>query len=81
MTRTASGTSSALLIPILCLLLILGLIQVARPQLLWRANARLQKGWVKDPGATEPTAKGYAVHRITGVIFLAVATWILIRAL
>ncbi|MFI8252029.1 DUF6199 family natural product biosynthesis protein [Streptomyces filamentosus] len=81
LTQTASGTSSALLIPLLCLFLVLGLLQVVRPQLLWRANARLQKGWVKDPGATEPTGKGYAVQRITGVIFLAAATWMLVRAL
>ncbi|KOX25087.1 hypothetical protein ADL06_19350 [Streptomyces sp. NRRL F-6491] len=81
LTQTASGTSSPVLIPILCLFLVVGLIQVIRPQLLWRLNAGLQKGWVKDPDATEPTGKGYAMQRITGVVFLAVATWMLIRAI
>ncbi|MFZ4184436.1 DUF6199 family natural product biosynthesis protein [Streptomyces pseudogriseolus] len=35
----------------------MGLVQVIRPQLLWRVNSRLQRGWVKDPDATEPTSR------------------------
>ncbi|MYS95741.1 hypothetical protein GTY58_00005 [Streptomyces sp. SID5469] len=62
----------------LCALLIMGFIQVTRPQLLWKANRNLQRGWVKDPDATEPTSKGYAMQRVTGVLFLAIATWILV---
>ncbi|MFQ6143730.1 DUF6199 family natural product biosynthesis protein [Streptomyces seoulensis] len=78
--RTASegGTSSAVLIPILCLLLVIGLVQVVRPQLLWRLNSRLQRGWVKNPEATEPTRKGYAVQRVSGVLFLAGVVWMLV---
>ncbi|MFI1420829.1 DUF6199 family natural product biosynthesis protein [Streptomyces sp. NPDC020731] len=72
------GTSPALVL-FLCLFLIMGLVQVVRPQLLWRVNSRLQRGWVKDPEATEPTGKGYAMQRVTGVLFLAVATWMLIQ--
>ncbi|NEA45844.1 DUF6199 family natural product biosynthesis protein [Streptomyces sp. SID10815] len=78
--RTASegGTPSPVLIPILCLLLVIGLVQVIRPQLLWRLNSRLQRGWVKNPEATEPTRKGYAVQRVSGVLFLAGAVWMLV---
>ncbi|WP_077801704.1 DUF6199 family natural product biosynthesis protein [Streptomyces sp. JHA26] len=73
-----SGTNPAIIL-LLCLFLIMGLVQVIRPQLLWRANSRLQRGWVKNPDATEPTNKGYAMQRATGVLFLAVATWMLIQ--
>ncbi|GAA5074919.1 DUF6199 family natural product biosynthesis protein [Streptomyces similanensis] len=78
--RTASegGTSGPVLIPILCLLLVMGLVQVIRPQLLWRLNSRLQRGWVKNPEATEPTRKGYAVQRVSGVLFLAGVVWMLV---
>ncbi|MEU6854566.1 DUF6199 family natural product biosynthesis protein [Actinacidiphila alni] len=68
-------------IVILCLMLAMGLVQVVRPQLLWHMNRRLQRGWVKDPDGTEPTRKGYAVQRVTGVVFLAVAVWILVTNL
>ncbi|MGW4766139.1 DUF6199 family natural product biosynthesis protein [Streptomyces pseudogriseolus] len=73
-----SGTSPVLVL-FLCLFLIMGLVQVIRPQLLWRVNSRLQRGWVKDPDATEPTSKGYTVQRVTGVLFLAIATWMLVQ--
>ncbi|MFH8453895.1 DUF6199 family natural product biosynthesis protein [Streptomyces fungicidicus] len=66
---------------VLCFLLIMGLLQVVRPQLLWKANRRLQRGWVKNPDATEPTSKGYAMNRVVGVIFLGFAIWILIQQL
>lgn len=75
-----SGTSPALIL-FLCLFLIMGLVQVIRPQLLWRVNSRLQRGWVKDPDATEPTSKGYAMQRATGMLFLAATTWMLIQNL
>ncbi len=82
MVQAASGDggSSPALVPILCLFLVMGLVQVIRPQLLWRLNSRLQRGWVKNPEATEPTAKGYAMERVVGVLFLAVAVWMLVRA-
>ncbi|MFF8868143.1 DUF6199 family natural product biosynthesis protein [Streptomyces sp. NPDC015139] len=74
-----SGESSPVLISFLCLFLIMGLVQVIRPQLIWRLNSRMQRGWVKDPEGTEPTGKGSAMQRVTGVLFLAVATWMLIQ--
>lgn len=55
---------------IMALLLVMGLTQVIRPQLLWQLNRRLQKGYVKDVDATEPTGKGYALQRVVGVGFL-----------
>ncbi|MFF4402436.1 DUF6199 family natural product biosynthesis protein [Streptomyces sp. NPDC001480] len=81
MLRASSGggDASPALIPVLCLFLIMGLVQVIRPQLLWRLNSRLQRGWVKDPDAAEPTGKGYAMQRVTGVVFLAVAVWMLVQ--
>ncbi|MET8168484.1 DUF6199 family natural product biosynthesis protein [Streptomyces sp. NPDC005329] len=31
--------------------------------------------------ATEATGRGYAMQRVTGVLFLLVATWMLVRQL
>ncbi|MET7638155.1 DUF6199 family natural product biosynthesis protein [Streptomyces sp. NPDC005438] len=76
---SASGAPSPVLLALLCVFLVVGLIQVIRPQLLWRLNRRLQRGWVKDPDATEPTRKAYAMQRATGVVFLAVVVWMLFR--
>lgn len=76
-----NGGGNPAVILLLCLFLIIGAVQVVRPQLLWKLNSRLQRGWVKNPEATEPTGKGYAMQRGTGVLFLAVATWILIQQL
>ncbi|MFF6888760.1 DUF6199 family natural product biosynthesis protein [Streptomyces sp. NPDC012421] len=80
-THTASATHDAVLVPLLCLFLVMGLVQVVHPRLLWRMNARLRKGWVRNTDATEPTSKGYALQRVSGVVFLAVATWMLIQVL
>ncbi|MFF1544398.1 DUF6199 family natural product biosynthesis protein [Streptomyces sp. NPDC058291] len=79
MESASGGGGSAVLIPVMCAMLIMGLVQVIRPQLLWKVNRNLQRGWVKDPDATEPTGKGYAMQRVTGVLFLAVATWMLVQ--
>ncbi|WP_425314742.1 DUF6199 family natural product biosynthesis protein [Streptomyces ambofaciens] len=57
---TDSDGSSPVFVLVLCFFLVMGVIQVVRPQLLWKANARLQRGWVKNHEATEPTSKGYA---------------------
>ncbi|MET9154453.1 DUF6199 family natural product biosynthesis protein [Streptomyces griseoflavus] len=83
MTQTASegGGNSPAFIPLMCLLMIMGLVQVVRPQLIWRLNSRLQRGWVKNPEATEPTRKGYTMQRVVGVLFLAAATWMLVQGL
>ncbi|MGW6316385.1 DUF6199 family natural product biosynthesis protein [Streptomyces sp. NPDC055099] len=79
-TQAASGgDSSPVFIPFLCVFLLMGLVQVIRPQLLWRMNRNMQRGWVKDPDATEPTSKGYALARVSGVLVLAVATWMLVQ--
>lgn len=75
----SDGGSNPVLIPLLCFFLIMGLIQVLRPQLLWKLNRNMQRGWVKNPDATEPTSKGYALQRVTGVLFLGFATWMLIQ--
>ncbi|MFC8224965.1 DUF6199 family natural product biosynthesis protein [Streptomyces sp. NPDC057287] len=80
MVQAASDSSGGpVLVLMLSLFLLMGLVQVIRPQLLWQLNRRLQRGWVKDPDAAEPTGKGYALQRVTGVIFLAVATWMMVR--
>ncbi|MFD9598238.1 DUF6199 family natural product biosynthesis protein [Kitasatospora sp. NPDC059973] len=44
-------------------------------------NRRLQRGWVKDPDGAEPTRRGYTMQRVVGIVFLAVAVWILISHL
>ncbi|MEU9592329.1 DUF6199 family natural product biosynthesis protein [Streptomyces sp. NPDC048193] len=79
--RAASDSDggSPVFVLILCFFLIVGVVQVVRPQLLWKANSRLQRGWVKNPGATEPTGKGYAMNRAVGVIFLGLVIWMLIQ--
>ncbi|MFJ8043736.1 DUF6199 family natural product biosynthesis protein [Kitasatospora sp. NPDC096147] len=69
------------MIAIAVVVFVVGLIQVIRPQLLWGMNRRLQKGWVKDPDAAEPTAKGYAVQRVVGVAFIGVAAWMVLTHL
>ncbi|MEV5514335.1 DUF6199 family natural product biosynthesis protein [Streptomyces flaveolus] len=74
-----SDGGSPVFVLVLCFLLIMGIVQVVRPQLLWKANSRLQRGWVKNPDATEPTSKGYAMNRAVGVVFLGLVIWILIQ--
>ncbi|SCD39863.1 hypothetical protein GA0115240_10661, partial [Streptomyces sp. DvalAA-14] len=66
--QMASGLSEGnpFVILFLCVFLAVGLLQVVRPQLLWRFNRRLQTGWVRDPDGTEPTGRGYAAQRVTG---------------
>jgi hypothetical protein len=66
---------------ILCVFLLIGLVQVVRPQLLWRANRPLQRPFVRDYDATEPTGKGYLVMRISGAVFLGAALWMLVQNL
>ncbi|GGU67981.1 DUF6199 family natural product biosynthesis protein [Streptomyces lavendofoliae] len=78
---TDSDGGSPVFALVLCIFLVMGVIQVVRPQLLWKANARLQRGWVKNPDATEPTSKGYAMNRVVGVLFLALVIWMLIQQL
>lgn len=65
----------------LCFVLVAGLVQVIRPQLFWKANRPLQRPFVRDYNATEPTAKGYLVGRLIGVVFLALTTWMLVQHL
>ncbi|MFI8086597.1 DUF6199 family natural product biosynthesis protein [Kitasatospora sp. NPDC086009] len=69
-------------IVVACLVFAMGLVQVLRPQLMWGGvNRRLQQGWVKDPDGAEPTRRGYTMQRVVGIVFLAVAVWILISHL
>ncbi|MCX4704349.1 DUF6199 family natural product biosynthesis protein [Streptomyces sp. NBC_01373] len=67
-----------MVIAFLCVFTVLGLVQVFKPQLLWRANRPLQRPFVKDYDATEPTGTGYLMMRVTGVIFLTVVVWMLV---
>ncbi|WP_320777010.1 DUF6199 family natural product biosynthesis protein [Streptomyces sp. CRN 30] len=64
-----------MIIAFLCVFAVMGLIQVVRPQLLWQLNRPLQRPFVKDYDATEPSPAGYLMMRVTGVIFLAVVTY------
>ncbi|MGW7266965.1 DUF6199 family natural product biosynthesis protein [Streptomyces sp. NPDC054842] len=66
---------------ILCVFLVVGLVQVVRPRLLWKANRPLQRPFVRDYDATEPTRKGYLMMRVSGAVFLAAATWMLVQNL
>nr|WP_241692112.1 MULTISPECIES: DUF6199 family natural product biosynthesis protein [Streptomyces] len=52
-----------------------------RPQLLWRLNRPLQKPFVKDYDATEPTRAGYTMTRVVGVVVLIAAVTMLITSL
>ncbi|MEU9917774.1 DUF6199 family natural product biosynthesis protein [Streptomyces sp. NPDC051001] len=70
-----------MLVVVLCFFMVMGLIQVFRPQLLWKANRPLQRPFVKDYDATEPTKAGYTMSRVVGVLFLAMATWMLVTHL
>ncbi|MFI8203563.1 DUF6199 family natural product biosynthesis protein [Streptomyces sp. NPDC085937] len=81
MVEAASGGDggSPVIVLLLCFFLIMGVVQVVRPQLLWKANSRLQRGWVRNPDATEPTSKGYAMNRVIGVIFLGLVLWMLFQ--
>jgi hypothetical protein len=65
----------------LCVFLLIGLLQVVRPQLLRRADCLLQRPFVRDYDTTEPTAKGYPVMRISGAVFLGAAFWMLVQNL
>ncbi|GAB1332460.1 DUF6199 family natural product biosynthesis protein [Streptomyces sp. NPDC093260] len=65
---------------LLCLMAAMGLVQVLRPQLLWKMNRPLQRPFVKDYDATEPTARGYLMTRLVGVCFLGMVTWMIVRA-
>ncbi|GHD49856.1 DUF6199 family natural product biosynthesis protein [Streptomyces galbus] len=70
-----------MVVVLLCVFIVMGLVQVVRPQLLWKANRPLQRPFVKNYDATEPTKAGYTVARVGGVIFLCAATWMLVRHL
>lgn len=68
-----------MIIVILCVMAVMGLVQVVRPDLLWKVNRPLQKPFVKNYDATEPSAKGYLLMRVTGVAFLAVVAWMIVQ--
>ncbi|WP_327722792.1 DUF6199 family natural product biosynthesis protein [Streptomyces sp. NBC_00490] len=81
MPAGSSGEEGEVLVVVLCFFIVMGLVQVFRPQLLWKANRPLQRPFVKDYDATEPTKAGYTMSRIVGVLFLAMATWMLVTHL
>ncbi|GHI46519.1 DUF6199 family natural product biosynthesis protein [Streptomyces albidoflavus] len=66
---------------LLSLFVAMALVQVVRPQLLWRLNRPLQKPFVKDYDATEPTRAGYTMTRVDGVVVLIAAVTMLITSL
>ncbi|MEU6060753.1 DUF6199 family natural product biosynthesis protein [Streptomyces sp. NPDC047097] len=70
-----NGGTNPFLYVLLALFLVMGIVQVARPQLLWRLNRPLQKPFVKDYDATEPNARGYAMNRAVGVVFVIAVVW------
>ncbi|MEU2563332.1 DUF6199 family natural product biosynthesis protein [Streptomyces longispororuber] len=63
---------------LLCLFIVMALVQVVRPQLLWKVNRPLQAPFVKDYDATEPTKAGYAMTRGIGVVVLVMAIGMLV---
>lgn len=65
---------------LLSLFVAMALVQVVRPQLLWRLNRPLQKPFVKDYDATEPTRAGYTMTRVVGVVVLIAAVTMLITS-
>ncbi|MCO6749119.1 hypothetical protein KQH21_13205 [Streptomyces sp. IpFD-1.1] len=66
---------------LLSLFVAMALVQFVRPQLLWRLNRPLQKPFVKDYDATEPTRAGYTMTRVVGVVVLIAAVTMLITSL
>ncbi|MCX5456634.1 hypothetical protein G6W47_14045 [Streptomyces sp. CAI-21] len=66
---------------LLSLFVAMAIVQVVRPQLLWRLNRPLQKPFVKDYDATEPTRAGYTMTRVVGVVVLIAAVTMLITSL
>ncbi|MFF5692498.1 DUF6199 family natural product biosynthesis protein [Streptomyces albidoflavus] len=66
---------------LLSLFVAMALVQVVRPQLLWRLNRPLQKPFVKDYDATEPIRAGYTMTRVVGVVVLIAAVTMLITSL
>ncbi|UKL01892.1 MULTISPECIES: DUF6199 family natural product biosynthesis protein [Streptomyces] len=66
---------------LLSLFVAMAVVQVVRPQLLWRLNRPLQKPFVKDYDATEPTRAGYTMTRVVGVVVLIAAVTMLITSL
>ncbi|MFF3646510.1 DUF6199 family natural product biosynthesis protein [Streptomyces sp. NPDC002564] len=70
-----------MIVVLLCLFALMGLVQVIKPQLLWRMNRPLQRPFVRDYDATEPTKAGYTMTRVVGVVFLVAVAWMLITHL
>ncbi|MEU6485753.1 DUF6199 family natural product biosynthesis protein [Streptomyces sp. NPDC046887] len=77
----SEGGTSPFFYAFLALFFVMGVVQVVRPQLLWRLNRPLQKPFVKDYDATEPNARGYAIQRVVGVVFLIVVGFLFVNAL
>ncbi|MEU4796981.1 DUF6199 family natural product biosynthesis protein [Streptomyces sp. NPDC023327] len=65
----------------LCVFIVMAAVQVVKPQLLWRVNRPLQKPFVKDYDATEPTPAGYLMERAVGAVVLVAAVVMLVAQL
>ncbi|MEU1015694.1 DUF6199 family natural product biosynthesis protein [Streptomyces sp. NPDC005900] len=65
----------------LCVFIVMAAVQVVKPQLLWRVNRPLQKPFVKDYDATEPTRAGYLMERAVGAVVLVAAVVMLVAQL
>ncbi|MEU7649256.1 DUF6199 family natural product biosynthesis protein [Streptomyces huasconensis] len=65
----------------LCLFIAAGLVQVVKPQLLWKMNRPLQEPFVKDYKATEPSPAGYVMMRVVGGLVLLAALTMLVLVL
>jgi hypothetical protein len=65
----------------LCLFIVMALVQVVRPQLLWKMNRPLQKPFVKDYDASEPSRAGYGMQRAVGGLVLIAAIAMLVAEL
>ncbi|MGW0336334.1 DUF6199 family natural product biosynthesis protein [Streptomyces sp. NPDC003011] len=48
---------------------------------MWKADSPVQRWFVRDHDATEPTAKGHLLRRTSGAAFLVVAPCMLVQDL
>ncbi|WP_256107723.1 DUF6199 family natural product biosynthesis protein [Streptomyces sp. ODS05-4] len=77
----SDGGTSPFFYVVLALFSAMALVQIVRPQLLWRLNRPFQKPFVRDYDAAEPNARGYALQRVIGVGALIMAGFILATTL
>ncbi|MFK4066634.1 DUF6199 family natural product biosynthesis protein [Streptomyces sp. NPDC029674] len=81
MSQNWRSFMDALSVIFLCLFIAVGLVQVIKPQLLWRINRPLQAPFVKDYNATVPSPAGYVMMRVVGGLVLAAGLTMLVFVL